>query len=215
MAIKTPDILPGEPGWEELQEKKKKAREKRTGIKKDGKKTPESVGKIILGSPAFRFGKPHQTFKGDKKLFLWRYKRKIAELSIANPGKENEKIELKFIRLGGIGNYKHLIQDADFQLEWMTREQELLITQNKCHLCEKKLSKTAEPNLYHYNLFQKRTELLEKADKVPEEVLSGKLTVEKGWEKFNNIIEEGNRYYMTLEDTALICPTCAKSKGLK
>jgi hypothetical protein len=121
---------------------------------------------------------------------------------------------MSFKRLGGIGNYKHLIQDADFQLEWATREQELLITQGSCDICAKKISKTAKPNLYHKHMWKKRTELLEKAAKVPEEVISGKLTIEKGWEKFNNILEEGNRYYMSLKDTVLICAACAKNKGL-
>ena len=63
-------------------------------------------------------------------------------------------------------------------------------------------------------MFQKRTDLLEKASKIPEEVISGKLTIEEGWEKFNDILEEGNRYYMSLKDTALICLACAKNKGL-
>ena len=96
----------------------------------------------------------------------------------------------------------------------MTREQELLILQDKCHTCDKKISKTAKPNLFHYNLFKIRAGLLEKAEKVPEEVISGKLSVQKGWEKFNKILEEGNRYYMSLKDTALVCPNCAKQKGL-
>ena len=63
-------------------------------------------------------------------------------------------------------------------------------------------------------MFKKRTDLLEKASKVPQEVIKGKLTIEKGWKKFNNILEEGNRYYMSLKDTALICSSCAKRKGL-
>ena len=44
-------------------------------------------------------------------------------------------------------------------------------------------------------MFKKRTDLLEKASLVPQEVVKGKLTIEKGWEKFNNILEEGNRYF--------------------
>ena len=63
-------------------------------------------------------------------------------------------------------------------------------------------------------MFKKRIELLEDAAKVPEQVVSGKLTIEKGWEKFNNILEKGNKYYMSLKDTALICSSCAKQKNL-
>jgi len=63
-------------------------------------------------------------------------------------------------------------------------------------------------------MFKFRTDLLEKASEVPEEVISGKLTIEKGWEKFNDILEEGNRYYMSLKDTALVCSNCAKQKNL-
>jgi hypothetical protein len=215
MAIKTPDILPGEPGWKELQEKKQQQKEQKKASLKSGRKAPTTVGKIELGSKAFRYGRAHQNVKGEKKLFIWRFKRKIAEVYIYDGGSDNESVTLKFLRLGGIGNHKHLIQDADFQLKWMTREQELLMTQKECYLCKKKISKSAQPNLYHYNLFKKRTKLLEKAEKVPEEVVSGKLTVEEGWEKFNQTLEDGNRYYMSLEETALICATCAKSKGLR
>ena len=63
-------------------------------------------------------------------------------------------------------------------------------------------------------MFKKRIDLLERAAKVPEEVIKGKLTIEKGWEKFNDILEEGNRYYMSLVDTALVCSACAKQKNL-
>ena len=49
-----------------------------------------------------------------------------------------EEIKLKFYRLGGVGNYKHLIQDADFQMQWAIREQELLITQRKCFRSEER-----------------------------------------------------------------------------
>ena len=88
------------------------------------------------------------------------------------------------------------------------------MTQNSCKLCGKKISKTAKPNLYHYNMFRKRTDILERASMVPGKVVSGKLTIEEGWGKFNDILEEGNRYYMSLKDTALICSACAKRKGL-
>ena len=63
-------------------------------------------------------------------------------------------------------------------------------------------------------MFKKRTDLLEKAAKVPEQVIQGKMTIEKGWDKFNNILEEGNRYFMALEETALLCSACAKKKNL-
>ncbi len=88
------------------------------------------------------------------------------------------------------------------------------MTQKTCYNCSKKISKVAKPNLYHYNMFKFRTDLLEKASRVPEDVISGKLTIEKGWEKFNNILEKGNRYYMSLKDTALLCSSCAKQKKL-
>jgi hypothetical protein len=214
--IVTPDILPGEPGWEKLQKQKRDAKEgMRQLTKPNSKRASAKIGNISLGDQAFRFGRPTQNVKGDKKYPIWRYKRRIGEIQIENPDRENQEVVLKFVRLGGIGNHKHLIQDADFQLKWMTREQELLMTQAECHSCNKKISKTAQPNLYHYNLFNKRTGLLEKAEKVPEEVTNGKLSISEGWEKFNQIIEDGNRYYMSLKDTALICSSCAKKKGLK
>jgi len=236
MAIKTPKILPGEKGYVSKKEKttKKKSTERKeraTQRKKDMK-----LGKIKTGFKGYRIGKPKTTPRKEKKYPIWRYSKKIGEITVKNKdttkstnskeveasrnlgvlGKDTpqEELELTFQRFGGIGNFKHLIQDADFQLQWAIREQELLMTQEKCKLCGKNISKTAKPNLYHYKMFKKRTELLEKAEKVPQEVIKGKLTIEKGWEKFNDILEEGNRYYMSLKDTALICPTCAKSKGL-
>ena len=213
--ISTPDILPGEPGWEELQEKKKKEKEKKDEKKVDKRKAPVQIGNIVPGEAFYRIGRPIVNFKGDKKYFVWRYKRKIGEIRVENPGGDDERIKLGFVRLGGIGNFKHLIQDADFRLKWLTREQELLIMQKECYLCKKKLSKSSEPNLFHYNLFKKRTEILERAERVPDEVVSGNLTIAQGWEKFKDILEEGNRYYMSLEDTALICSSCAKAKGLR
>ncbi|MGK0208774.1 MAG: hypothetical protein ACI83O_000028 [Patescibacteria group bacterium] len=212
--IITPSILPGEKGWE-AQQKKKLAAKMINRVTKVPIKAPTQVGAILLGDKAFRFGRGSVNFKGDKKYAVWRYKRKIGEINVMNPDTTNQVIDLKFERLGGIGNHKHLIQDADFQLEWMTREQELLMTQKECYLCNKKISKTAQPNLYHYNLFKRRTGILENADTVPSEVVEGKLSISQGWEKFNQIIEEGNRYYMSLIDTALICAVCAKKKGLR
>ncbi len=212
--IITPDILPGEPGWKELKEERiqKKVTQKKKTI---SGKAPIIIGKIKLGDSAFRLGRVNQNFKGEKKYVIWRYKRKIGEVQIKNIESGSPEYILKFTRLGGIGNYRHLIQDADFQLDWMTREQELIITQQECYICKKKLSKTAQPNLYHYNIFKKRTKILEEADKVPQEVVNGKLTISEGWQKFNSIIEEGNRYYMSLKDTALLCINCAKRKGLR
>ena len=112
----------------------------------------------------------------------------IGEILIENRDSPEEEVSMTFKRLGGVGNYKHLIQDSDFQLKWATREQELLMTQGKCDICSKNISKTARPNLYHKKMWKKRTELLEKAEKVPEEVVSGKLTIEKGWEKFTDAV---------------------------
>ena len=86
--------------------------------------------------------------------------------------------------------------------------------QTTCHLCGKKISKTAKPNVYHYNLFKKRADILERSAKVSEEVNNGKLTIAEGWDKFNDILEEGNRYFMSLKETALICPNCARLKQL-
>lgn len=210
--IVTPNILPGEPGWKELKEDKENS--KISKKKKVGKKLPTKIGNIVMGDKAFRLGRPVQNIKGEKKYAIWRYKRRIGEIKVDGT-EDKPEVSLKLTRLGGIGNYKHLIQDADFQLKWMTREQELLMTQKECHVCNKKISKTAAPNLFHYNLFMKRTKILEEADKVPAEVVSGKLNIGDGWRKFNDIIEDGNRYYMSLKDTALICLNCAKSKGLK
>jgi len=214
MAIKTPDILPGEEGYVSRKEKTAAKKEREKNIKKATQKKETTIGKIKTGSRGYRIGRPVTMPKGEKKYPIWRYARKIGEIFVKNKDKPSEEITLKFNRLGGVGNFKHLIQDADFQMEWMVREQELLMTQDKCHICEKKLSKSAKPNLYHYNMFKKRTELLEKAAEVPQEVVDGKLTIEEGWEKFNDILEEGNRYYMSLKETALICADCARRKSL-
>lgn len=215
MAIKTPDILPGEPGYIPKSERTKAKKEAERKEKKKIGRKEISIGKIKTGSKAYRIGRSKSTIKGEKKFPIWRYMKKIGEITIRNSGTPAEEIEISFNRLGGIGNFKHLIQDADFQVRWTNREQELLLTQDKCYLCNKKLSKTAIPNLYHTKMWQKRAQLLEEAQEVPEEVAKGKLTIEQGWEKFNDILESGNRYYMSLKDTALVCSTCAKSKGLK
>ncbi|MFH1521368.1 MAG: hypothetical protein ABIF18_00245 [archaeon] len=214
MAIKTPDILPGEKGYVSRKEKtvaKKFAERKQRAVRR---KKDMIVGKIKAGAKCYRIGKSVTTPRKEKKYPIWRYSRKIGEIVISNIGEAEEAITLTFNRLGGVGNYKHLIQDADFQLQWAIREQELLMTQPNCYSCNKKISKTSKPNLYHYKMFKKRTDLLEDASKVPEKVVSGKLTIEKGWEKFNDILEQGNRYYMSLKDTALICSSCAKEKNL-
>ncbi len=214
MTIKTPNILPGEKGYISKKDKtiaKKSAEKKEWAIRR---KKDLMIGKIKAGAKAYRIGKLTITPRKEKKYPIWRYSRKIGEIIISNINTAEETITLTFNRLGGIGNYKHLIQDADFQLQWAIREQELLMTQTNCYSCNKKISKSAKPNLYHYKMFKKRIDLLEKASKVPERVISGKLTIEKGWEKFNNILEQGNRYYMSLKDTALICSSCAKQKNL-
>jgi translation elongation factor EF-Ts len=127
----------------------------------------------------------------------------------------DSEIELSFVRMGAGANHKHLIQDKDFQKQWQEREDELLITQEKCYLCDKKISTTAKPNLYHYNLFKKKTQILEKAEKVPQKVVEGKLTLEEGWKEFNNVLDEVNKYYLSLKDTALVCHQCAKRKGIR
>lgn len=214
MAIKTPNILPGEKGYISKKDKTiaKKSAEKK--IQLSQRKKDMAMGKIKVGSKAYRVGKPSTTPRKEKKYPIWRYSKKIGEIIISNKDASDEKIILTFKRLGGIGNHKHLIQDADFQLQWAIREQELLMTQDKCYLCDKKISRSAKPNIYHYNMFKKRIELLEDAAKVPKQVISGKLTIEKGWEKFNSILEKGNKYYMSLKDTALVCSSCAKQKNL-
>lgn len=214
MSIKTPDILPGEEGYISKKEKTAAKKEKEKKVNKIVQKKELTIGKIKTGSKGYRIGRPTTTPRKEKKYTVWRYSRKIGEILVKNKDTQNEEIKLRFNRFGGVGNFKHLIQDADFQMEWMVREQELLMTQDKCHVCQKKLSKSAKPNLYHYNMFKKRTELLEKASEVPEEVVAGKLTIEDGWVKFNNILEDGNRYYMSLKDTALICADCARRKSL-
>ena len=214
MAIKTPEILPGEKGYVSKKEKttKRKSTEKKERITQRKKET--LIGKIKTGAKQYRIGRQTTNIRKEKKYPIWRYSRKIGEIVVSNKDTPDEKIILKFNRLGGIGNHKHLIQDADFQLQWAIREQELLMTQNNCYLCSKKISKSAKPNLYHHKMFKKRAELLEKAATVPDEVISGKLTIEKGWGKFSDILEQGNRYYMSLKDTALVCSSCAKKKNL-
>lgn len=210
MAIKTPDILPGEPGYVS---KKERTKEQKLGEKKERKQREKleiQIGNIQTGSKGYRIGRPSVTPKREKKYTIWRFSKRIGEIVVS----ENNEISLKFFRFGKVANYKALIQDVDFQKEWMIREQELLMTQKECYLCQAKISKSAKPNLYHYNLWKKQAELLEKAEEVPKEVVDGKLTIEEGWKKFNEILEEGNRYYMSLEETALICANCAKKKGL-
>lgn len=209
MPIKTPNLLPGEKGYISKKERniKKKELERRTKsiqLKKD-----KLIGKIKTGAKGYRIGRLTITPRKEKIYPIWRYSKKIGEILVTTEG----SVDLTFKRFGGIGNFKHLIQDADFQLQWAIREQELLETQEKCYECGKNISKTAKPNLYHYNMFKKRAELLEKAADVPSEVLARKITIEKGWEKFNDILEDGNRYYMSLKDTALLCAACAKKKN--
>jgi len=214
MAIKTPDILPGEKGYIP---KKERTAKRKTGEKRARavtRKKEMTIGKIKTGGRGYRIGKVKVTPKKERKYPIWRYSKRIGEIIVVNKDRPEEKITLTFNRFGGVGNFKHLIQDADFQMDWAVREQELLMTQRTCHVCKKKLSKTAKPNLYHYKMWKKRNDLLERAAEVPEKVVLGKLTIEKGWEKFNDILEEGNRYYMSLKDTALICSGCAKAKGL-
>ena len=210
MAIKTPKLLPGEKGYVSKKEKTAKEKEIRKKTKAAQRKKDKTIGKIKTGGKGYRIGKVSITPRKERKYPIWRYSKRIGEI-LVNPSGETT---LTFRRLGGIGNFKHLIQDADFQLRWAIREQELLMTQKQCYLCSKKISKSAKPNLYHYNMFKFRTDLLEKAAKVPEEVVSGKLTIEQGWEKFGDILEEGNRYFMSLKETALLCAACAKQKNL-
>ena len=214
MAIKTPDILPGEPGYISKKERTEKKKVIEKTARKKAQKKELQIGKIKTGSKGYRIGRPMTLPNKAKKYPIWRYSRRIGEILVQNKDMSDEVIELSFNRLGSIGSHKHLIQDADFRKEWMIREQELLITQDKCFVCSKNISKSAKPNLYHYNMFKKRTGILEKASKVPLEVVKGKLTIEDGWEKFNDILEEGNRYYMSLKDTALVCAACAKKKNL-
>ncbi len=210
MVIKTPDILPGEPGYVS---KKERSREKKIAEKKEKgnrEKVEIQIGNILVGGKGYRIGKPSVTPRREKKHTIWRFAKRIGEITVSNEG----EISVKFFRFGKVANYKSLIQDIDFQKEWMIREQELLMTQEDCYLCGAKISKSARPNLYHYNLWKKQAELLEKAEEVPNEVVEGKLTIEEGWNKFNEILEEGNRYYMSLVETALVCANCAKKKGL-
>jgi hypothetical protein len=210
MAIKTPQLLPGEKGYIPKRERTaiKKASERKK--KATQRKKDKIIGKIKTGFRGYRIGKLSITPRKEKKYPIWRYSKRIGEILVNS----SDEITLTFKRLGGIGNHKHLIQDADFQLQWAIREQELLMTQERCFVCSKKISRAAKPNLYHHKMFKIRTELLEKAAKVPEQVIQGKLTIEKGWEKFNDILEGGNRYYMSLKDTVLLCATCAKQKNL-
>jgi hypothetical protein len=210
MAIKTPEILPGEPGYVSKRERTKEKKDIEKNEKKIAEKKEVQIGNIKTGSKGYRIGRPSTTPRKEKKYLIWRFTKKIGEIAVSEDG----EINLKFFRFGGIGNYKALIQDVDFQRRWMIREQELLLTQKECEICKTKISKTAKPNLYHTKMWIKRADLLEKAEKVPQEVIDGKLTIEEGWKKFNETLEDGNRYFMSLQDTALICAVCAKKKGL-
>ena len=214
MAIITPDILPGEEGYVSKKERTAKRKLSEKKEKRSTQKKDLTLGRIRTGSKGYRIGKSKTTPRKEIKFPIWRYSKKIGEIIISNKGTKDEEINLNFHRFGGIGNFKHLIQDADFQKDWTIREQELLLTQSNCALCSRKISKTAKPNLYHLKMWNKRSSLLEEAEKVPQDIIDGKLTIEQGWEKFNDILEEGNRYYMSLKDTALICPNCAKMKNL-
>ena len=210
MAIKTPDILPGEPGYVSRKDKtkEKKIEEKREKVKKE--KTDVQIGNIRVGGKGYRLGRHRVTPKKERKYVIWRFSKRIGEITVS----EKNEVSLKFYRFGKVANYKTLIQDADFQKEWAIREQELMMTQKECYLCGAKISRSARPNLYHYNLWKKQADLLERAEEVPNEVLEGKITIEDGWNRFNEILEEGNRYYMSLKETSLICASCAKKKGL-
>jgi hypothetical protein len=213
--ITTPDILPGEPGWDKYIADKKKAKEAtRLKTKKVVKKAPRKVGNISTGNGGLRIGREVRTYTGVKKYPVWRYRRQVGEIVVDTDDDGKEEIELTFIRLGSIANHRRLIQDVDFQKKWDAKEKELLDSQGTCHLCNKKISKTAKPNLFHYNIFKKRALISEEAAKVPSRVVSGELTLEEGWSEFNNVLETGNKYYMSLEETALVCASCAKSRGL-
>jgi len=208
--IKTPNILPGEKGYISKKERTASKKITKRKEKKIREKKEIQIGKIKTGYKAFRISKPTTTTKKEKKFTVRRYAKKIGEIVVSPDG----KIAMKFYRFGGIGNYKSLIQDIDFAHRWMVREQELLLTQKDCAICRSKISKTAKPNLYHTKMWQKQAVILEEAEKVPQEIIDGKLTIEEGWKKFNDIIEEGNRYYMSLHDTALICAECVKKRGI-
>ncbi len=179
------------------------------GKSKSKRKTPDQVGNIVLGDKKFRFGMPFENHKGEVKYYIWRFKLKIAEVVV-----KGEEVSLVFFNFKKIGDYKNLILDEDFQKKWAEREKELLESQIKCHLCDKKISKSARPNIYHFNMFKFKSQVLEKSVKVSDDVVSGKLSVSEGWDKFNDILEDGNRYYMSLKETALICPSCAKEKNI-
>ena len=212
--IVTPDILPGEPGWEKLQAKKKREKEKaKLKSKVLVKKAPKKIGNITTGGNGLRIGREIKTYTGKRRYPVWRYRRQVGEIVVENE-ENNSKISLSFIRLGGKVNHQNLIQDLDFQKKWNKRKKELLENQKGCYLCGKNISKTAKPNLFHYKLFKKKSEILERAEKVPLLVVGGKLNLEEGWKEFNNVLEDGNRYYMSLKDTTLICAHCAKNKGL-
>jgi hypothetical protein len=210
MTIKTPAILPGEPGYISRRERVATHKDKQKRKRQAFDTADKAIKNIRIGANAYRIGKISITAGKKKCLPIWRYSKKIGEILIF----PDNTITLIFRRFGGIGNHKHLIQDADFQLQWKAREQKLLIGQNKCYICNKTISKSAKPNLYHYNLFRVRIKLLEEAEQIPSDVVSGHLTIEEGWEKFNDTMEEVNRYYMSLKDTALICANCAKRKNL-
>ena len=117
MGIKTPDILPGEKGYVSKKERtiQKKVTEKKE--KTIQRKKEMALGKIKTGAKGYRIGKPKTTPKKEKKYPIWRYSKKIGDLLVKNKDTSQEEVVLTFRRLGGIGNYKHLIQDADFQLQ--------------------------------------------------------------------------------------------------
>jgi len=84
MAIKTPDILPGEKGYVPKRERTaaRKFSEKKTRAivrKKEAK-----IGKIKPGKKGYRIGKPKTTPRKEVKYPVWRYSKRIGEILVKN-----------------------------------------------------------------------------------------------------------------------------------
>ena len=101
MAIKTPNILPGEKGYISRKEKTiaKKSTEKKERATR--RKKDMMIGKIKAGAKCYRVGKSATTPRKEKKYPIWRYYRRIGEITISDKdlaGLENEinRLEKKY-----------------------------------------------------------------------------------------------------------------------
>ena len=97
MAIKTPDILPGEKGYVSKKTKTATRKETEKSVKKAKRKQEMAIGKIKPGNSGYRIGRPITTHKKEIKYPVWRYSKKIGEIIVTNKDLSEEKIEMNEI----------------------------------------------------------------------------------------------------------------------